>query len=447
LIEFVKLRSHCSSCIFIYTSSLFEIYLVLDTVNKDIIMKNISKKILLTLLVILTTSCAQMQQVDRGLYGIANSVTQRDTVTGARKFNMSGRPQQIQQGNANAIKLIEAYQQKGAPLNAEIDRSQYNRLTRIFSRIHAVSHFKDENWSVYMIPDESFNAFTTGGSIVVVHYGLMQALDSDDAVAAVIGHEIAHVSAGHVFEAKGDQLAAMITGSKSARTNAYQAGYSTNNEKEADEIGILYAALAGYNPYAASDVWRQMYEQHGQDAQFYATHPHTRDRAQQTQAIAQKAEQYYMQGRINPNAESILNGNALYQKRGEIAQAGQGGGIAAVLETAAGFMIDHQKAKAEGARQTAQIAQTQEIQRSLRVVGDKDVNQNQFALGINYSGQRPVAGLALKAVGKNGESLYRHNGILNPNDTFGAVFSKQILSNNPAENKQIKLIVDEGVLR
>jgi hypothetical protein len=405
------------------------------------------KKLIIVASILSLTACEQMQGVDRGLYNVANSVSQRDTVTGARKLSMAGRQQQIQQGNASVAQLINKLKEDNQPINEQIDSAQWQRLNRIFKRIHAASHFANEQWTVYMIPDDSFNAFTTGGSTVVVHSGLMKALKSDDQVAAVIGHEIAHVSANHVFEGQAGQIAASLAGSNSAKTKAYQAGYSLNNEVEADEIGILYTALAGYDPNAATQIWQSIYQSEGLNGQFYTTHPRTKDRAADNQAIAQKVRQYYIPGQVNPDAQNLLSNNVLYQKRGDFIEAGQGGGLAAILETAGGFYLDHSQAKAQARKQTADIAALQQIQSSLSVVGQENVDANRFALGVKYNGARSVDNLAIRAVGPAGNSLYRAGGTVNPGETFSAVFSKNILSNNAAENKSIKLIVDEGNLR
>ena len=90
--------------------------------------------------------------------------------------------------------------QKYDRLNAGVDRRSYNRLLGIFQRVHSVSHFANENWKIVLLPEDGFNAFVTGGTYVAVYQGLMDEVRDDAAVAAVIGHEIGHVAANHVFE-------------------------------------------------------------------------------------------------------------------------------------------------------------------------------------------------------------------------------------------------------
>lgn len=398
------------------------------------------KRILITILALFVTSCQTMQSVDRGLYSLSNTVSSQDRITGARTLNIADRAKQIPQGNKAAAQAVAKYKTKDAALNA----AQYARVKKIFSRILQVSHMKGENWTVHLIPEDSFNAFTTGGTVIVVHEGLMERLKSDDEIAAVLGHELAHVSANHVFERQAGQMAYAVGGGSTGKSGLVQAAYSRQDEYEADNIGILYMALAGYNPSAAADIWNMMYNSSGANGQMVHSHPVTSDRMQNAKAVANKVQQYYKPGMINASAQEILNGNALYQKRKEVAAPGQGGGLASLLETAANFYVGKVKAKQGAAEESNRILTLREIQGNLKLLDTGKTNDGAIGMRFKYVGQRPVGNLALKAVSKTGESVFRVRNVVNPNSEFNAFFSPEIIDTSLGANQKVKLVVDEG---
>ena len=197
---------------------------------------------------VLLSGCEALQSVDRGLYNAAETVSERDRITGQRTLSMASRGEQIAKGNAAVEQIIAAQKKAGKKINAALDRKAYQRLVSVFDRIHRVSHLANERWLPVLIDDPSFNAFTTGGTYIVVHSGLMHDLTSDAELAAVLGHEVAHTVANHVFERQTHQTAALIAGSEAARNGGYQAAFTHESEIEADRVGILYAALAGFDP-------------------------------------------------------------------------------------------------------------------------------------------------------------------------------------------------------
>lgn len=145
---------------------------------------------------------------------------------------------------------------------------------------------------VFDAPD-TVNAFALPGGKVGVYTGLLRLASSDDEVATVIGHEIAHVTARHGAErmSQGILVAAgglVLDSSTQGRKNhdLMLAGYgllagggmlafSRSHESEADYIGIRYAAKAGYDPRAAITFWQKMEKQAsgGRMPVFLSTHP------------------------------------------------------------------------------------------------------------------------------------------------------------------------------
>lgn len=170
------------------------------------------------------------------------------------------------------------------------------RVRRIGQRIaEAVGGaLPDAKWE-FVVFDEpkTVNAFALPGGKVGVYTGLLNLAESDDEVAIVIGHEIAHVTARHGAERMSQGLVAGLIGAGvEAATEgrrysdlvrvAYGIGatgatlaFSRGNESEADYIGLRYAAKAGYDPRAAVTFWRKMSAQKdgAQPIKWLSTHP------------------------------------------------------------------------------------------------------------------------------------------------------------------------------
>jgi predicted Zn-dependent protease len=167
--------------------------------------------------------------------------------------------------------------------------------------------------------DDTINAFALPGGKVGVYTGLLKVAETEDALAIVIGHEIAHVIARHGTErmSRALSLAALGLGLNVATSNqdaqtrdavmiAYGLGstvgvelpFSRLAESEADEIGLHLAARAGYDPRAAIGFWQRMSvasEGQARPPEWLSTHPADNTRIARLQAIMPKALEEYRQ--------------------------------------------------------------------------------------------------------------------------------------------------------
>ncbi|MDO3384225.1 hypothetical protein QWI17_00050, partial [Gilvimarinus sp. SDUM040013] len=116
---------------------------------------------LITIGVTVLSGCQTLQSLDKGLYNVAESISETDRVTGQRTLSAADRSAQIRQGNAAVEQMLVKEKKAGRKTNAALDRKQYQRLIRIFDRIHQVSHLSQERWQPILIDRSSFNAFTT----------------------------------------------------------------------------------------------------------------------------------------------------------------------------------------------------------------------------------------------------------------------------------------------
>lgn len=197
------------------------------------------------------------------------------------------------------------------------DKALTERVQRITQRLIVQAQqlrpaSREWEWSVVVIDDpETVNAWCMAGGRMAIYTGLILKLNaSDDEIAQVMGHEIAHALANHTAEqmsiAMASQLGAIavgaavdnsslaMTGAALAAQLALQLPNSRTAESEADRIGIELAAKAGYNPQAAVTLWRKMAQVGGgQTPAFLSTHPAPADREAALAALVPQMQPYY----------------------------------------------------------------------------------------------------------------------------------------------------------
>jgi predicted Zn-dependent protease len=142
------------------------------------------------------------------------------------------------------------------------------------------------DWEVVVFDDETINAFADPNNKIGVFNGLLKVADTPDALAAVLGHEVAHATQNHVMDmakrgARSDAL--VLLGAAATGVN-FQEGatiglvlpFARKQESEADEIGLHYMAKAGFDPRAAMYLWKNMSvatEGKNKPPEFLSTHP------------------------------------------------------------------------------------------------------------------------------------------------------------------------------
>jgi predicted Zn-dependent protease len=174
-------------------------------------------------------------------------------------------------------------------------------------------------WSVQVIDDpKTVNAWCMAGGRMALYTGLIMKVDpTDDELAQVMGHEIAHALANHTAERMSTAMAAnagilaagilsdnpgqAMAVTAAAATVAIKLPNSRTAENEADQIGIELAARAGYDPRAAVTLWQKMAKVGGSaPAEFLSTHPSDATRQERLGALAPKMMPYYQAGGTRP---------------------------------------------------------------------------------------------------------------------------------------------------
>ena len=195
---------------------------------------------------------------------------------------------------------------------------EYDRLKAISNRlISQTGVFRDDtrqwNWQLVLIDAPILNATCAPGGKITFYTGLIEQLNlTDDEIAAIMGHEIAHALREHGRERLSQAMAqsavtnialAAAGGYGSAISAANQAAQyvlvlpnSRQNESEADAIGVELAARAGYNPQAAITVWQKMNKatQGKGTFEFLSTHPSGDTRIEQLSELMPAVQPLYM---------------------------------------------------------------------------------------------------------------------------------------------------------
>jgi predicted Zn-dependent protease len=200
---------------------------------------------------------------------------------------------------------------------SRIDRSDtvVKPIEAVGRRLEQAADRPDYAWQFTVIDDpKQVNAFALPGGKVAVYTGLLPVAQTTSGLAVVLGHEIGHVVARHgaerisqglVAQVGGSLLSAVVGGGPTANMilGAYGLGaqvgvllpFSRTQESEADHIGLILMAKAGYDPRAAVAFWQRMEKQGGggKTPEFLSTHPSHGTREQQVQAWMPEALRYY----------------------------------------------------------------------------------------------------------------------------------------------------------
>ncbi|MBI1911448.1 MAG: M48 family metallopeptidase [Deltaproteobacteria bacterium] len=189
-------------------------------------------------------------------------------------------------------------------------------IKEVGQRIAKAADKPDYQWEFVVIEDKDANAFALPGGKVAFYTGILPVCKDEFGIAVVMGHEVSHVLARHGAERLSQQSiisigkAALMSGllggspaAQEAMLSAYGIGtkvgimlpYSRKQEAEADRIGLIIMAKAGYNPQSAVEFWKRMTEQAGGRGgpELLSTHPSDEKRIEALESFLPEAMEHY----------------------------------------------------------------------------------------------------------------------------------------------------------
>lgn len=177
---------------------------------------------------------------------------------------------------------------------------------------HLVAQYQ---WQYELVNENAANAWCMPGGKIVVYSGIMPVVQHEAGLAVVMGHEVAHAIARHSNERVSQQLAAqfgnqalsgILSSNPSAASDIFQAAvgigtqgmllkYSRDQESEADKMGLIFMAMAGYNPQEALHFWERMAVASSapNPPEILSTHPSHQRRIADIKALLPEAMTYY----------------------------------------------------------------------------------------------------------------------------------------------------------
>src|SRR5678815_5538464 len=245
-----------------------------------------------------------------------NSVTGRSQLKLLPESQLQEMAVQQYQQFLSTNKVVSSSANRDAEMVARVGQRISRAAESLLASKGLSEELKGYNWEYHLVDNKEANAWCMPGGKIVVYTGLLPYTQNEAALAVVIGHEVTHAIFQHGNERMSQQLGAEVAGaglqvalsSKPAETqNAFltafglgtQVGvllpFSRKHEYEADHYGLIWAAMAGYNPREAIPMWQRMENAAAgqKPPEFLSTHPSEGRRIDQLEKFMPEALQYY----------------------------------------------------------------------------------------------------------------------------------------------------------
>ena len=241
-------------------------------------------------------------------------------ITGRQQLNLIPDSSMLSMSFQEYDKFLQGNQQCNDQEKIEMVRRVGVSIQHAVEKYLTQNNMKDElanyAWEFHLVESKEVNAWCMPGGKVVVYTGILPYTQDDAGLAVVLGHEIAHAVAKHGNERMSQGLLAQLGGmalsealqSEPAATQqlwmaTYGLGaqygvlmpYGRLQENEADHLGLIFMAMAGYDPHVAVGFWQRMSEKKGGGAplEFLSTHPSDRTRIKNIESLIPEAMKYY----------------------------------------------------------------------------------------------------------------------------------------------------------
>jgi len=269
-----------------------------------------------------------MKKINSLLLALVASVLVSSCGT-TRTVPITGRKQNLMVGDAEMLSLsTQEYSKYMATAKKSTDAKNTAMVQRVGKNLaNAVENYLKNNglaselegyqWEFNLVQDNNVNAFCMPGGKIVVYEGLLPVTKDEAYLAIVLGHEIAHAVAKHSAEQYSNKLkqqgflqgASVLAAGMGVSSDVQQlgtlgisvispfftSGFSRKHENEADHIGLIFAAMAGYDPAVAVDFWQRMSAATGGGSNsLLSDHPSDATRIKNIQGWLPEAQKYYV---------------------------------------------------------------------------------------------------------------------------------------------------------
>lgn len=213
-------------------------------------------------------------------------------------------------------KVVATTVNKDAEMVRRVGQRISAAVTKFYTDKGLAKELEGYQWEYNLVDSKDVNAWCMPGGKIVVYTGLLPITQNEAALAVVMGHEVAHALAKHGNERMSQATAQQLGGvalqvavanktpeAQNLFMSAYGIGttvgamlpFSRKHELEADKLGLIYAALAGYNPQEAIPLWERMAKAGGgqKPPEFLSTHPAEATRIEKLKAMMPEALKYY----------------------------------------------------------------------------------------------------------------------------------------------------------
>ncbi len=240
---------------------------------------------------------------------------------------ITGRKQTLMVSDGDVLSLsnqqYQQYMQSAKPSTnttqtAMVKRVGQNLANAVVSYLNAnglAAETQNYAWEFNLVKDQQVNAWCMPGGKIVVYEGLLPVTQDEASLAIVLGHEIAHAVAKHSAERLSNEyknqygtaiLGAVLQGTgvsegtqqlialgQSLGGQLWTSGFSRKQESEADHMGLVFAAMAGYDPQVATAFWQRMAAQSSGSGGLFSDHPSDEKRIADIQKWMPEALRYY----------------------------------------------------------------------------------------------------------------------------------------------------------
>lgn len=246
----------------------------------------------------------------------------QNAATGRKQFNLVSSQEML----SSSVTAYSQFLKENKVVNTGPQAEMVKRIggkisaavTKYYTSIDQANILSGYQWEYNLVDSKDVNAWCMPGGKIVVYTGILPVTQNESALAVVMGHEVAHAIAEHgrerasqsLLQQYGGAALSVLVSSRPAETqnlllNAFGIAstygfalpFSRKQELEADKLGLIYSAMAGYDPQESIPLWERMQKLSGGQAppEFASTHPSEATRIQKLRELMPEAMKYYNQ--------------------------------------------------------------------------------------------------------------------------------------------------------